>query len=1013
MMFGKRLIALGVSSMFVVVGCSTQSADTPQTTAINHAPSSALASRAITTAPPAPNTLETRPRRMGDIEYIRYADEPMKPANRSLKAFLPGKADAADDVRFFAPDHYAITEAPPEGIRPMVEWEPMTAITMSVPTYMTQGNYANSFGTIVDIAKHSATVAEVWFLVSDEIAKDNITQGMLDAGSPQADVDDKVKFLIKPNETVWMIDFGPLPIINAANDSYAFTDFRYYHDRAIDDGVPTLMGRNLINIDQPSNVETYRMPLNSEGGTFQATEDGVCFTGDGQLFWMSYDTGSPDYTIWDKSLEELQTHPNALKVKEVWAEYAGCEDVIITHSVSDDATLHIDMYMKVLSNNAVLMGEYGDGPFNDATAAADNAARMDANAEFIANYVKPDGTNFEVKRLIMPGHRQTSDGWAPFTYANSTMINGLNLWPAYTFDDWVDSRNQAEAEWEAALPDYEHIWIDSEELAFWSGAIHCITRTIPNKTPSLWVGDGTCADDMCTAPAGGYDGDCTPNDIEYEVCYGPEWLCSCNDCDTACDYEPGEPPAADLCSEVECGSYAPNNGISCSCDEACVQYNDCCSDACDTCGFNCDGTEPPPPTGCNGVTYEGCCDGQVLTWCENDALETIDCAGLDNLSCGWNTEDGFYNCGTDGSAEPTGTHPIACPGGTGDSCTPDCSGKACGDDGCGGSCGTCEAGTLCTNAGTCVELCVPDCADKTCGDDGCGGSCGTCAGDAPFCSDGNCIADCTPACDGAVCGDDGCGGSCGDCAEGEACDSGACAACTPSCDGKACGDDGCGGSCGTCGQGESCTTGGQCVTLCTADCTGKVCGGDGCGGSCGTCDAGQSCTSGGQCVADCQPNCAGKNCGDDGCGGSCGTCAFGDSCDDTGNCATACVPNCLDKACGDDGCGGSCGTCSATETCNVDGACEASPSDRADAAGSGDDATTGGETGPVDPNLPIDPNGTGTVGPGDGTEPGLGDGSETGDAASGCQGGEQSTLPWFMALLLGTVAVFRRRPAVS
>ena len=43
-----------------------------------------------------------------------------------------------------------------------------------------------------------------------------------------------------------------------------------------------------MEIDQPSNTDTYRMPVNSEGGTFMATSDGYCFTGSGQLYWMSF-----------------------------------------------------------------------------------------------------------------------------------------------------------------------------------------------------------------------------------------------------------------------------------------------------------------------------------------------------------------------------------------------------------------------------------------------------------------------------------------------------------------------------------------------------------------------------------------------------------------------------------------------------------------------------------------------------------------------------------------------------
>ena len=994
-----------MSAALVVTGCSTKTAETEaatKTTTLSK--STPQQFRAITNAPPAPNSLVTRPRRMGDIEYIRYDDEPMKPATRQKGPLLPGKADAASDLRFYNPDHYAITEAPPEGIRPMVEWEPMTSITMSVPTYMTNGNYENAFGTIVDIAKHSATVAEVWFVVSDETAKGNIQEGMLAAGSPQSDVDEKVKFLIKPNETVWMIDFGPLPIIDAADESYAFADFRYYYERATDDGISTVMARNLVNIDQASNVDTYRMPIDTEGGTFQATSDGVCFTGARQLYNMSCLDGGCDSSLITAPLAELQDNEYTLELEAAWSAYAGCTDVVVTYSITDDGTGHIDMYMKVAADDHVIMGEYLE-PYGNNQAEA-NAERMDANAEFIANYVKPNGGSFNVSRIVMPGHRNTNSGAMPFTYINSTLINGLNLWPAYTFDDWVESRDQAEAEWTEALPDYDHIWIDSEELAFWSGAIHCITRTVPAKTPSLWVGDGTCTDDMCVAPEGGYDSECSPNGIDHEVCYGPDWLCTCNDCDSGCDYEPGEPPADNLCAEVECGSYAPNNGINCSCDEACVQYQDCCSDACDVCGVGCDGTAPEPQ-GCNGLTYEGCCDGQVLTWCENDAVETIDCG--ENPQCGWSGEEGFYNCGTDGAAESTGQFPIECPAGDGSSCTPDCSGKSCGDDGCGGSCGVCEGDALCTNAGQCVELCIPACANKTCGDDGCGGSCGTCSGDTPFCAAGNCVPECTPDCAGVSCGDDGCGGTCGTCPEGEACQEGACAACVPACDGKSCGSDGCGGSCGVCADGESCTLAGECVTLCTADCSGKACGGDGCGGTCGTCPEVEACSANGQCEVPCVPDCTGKTCGDDGCGGSCGTCQLDETCDASGACQSQCVPNCVDKSCGDDGCGGSCGTCAEGEACSELGACEATARENEDAAGAGADAGgSGEEPGPVDPTTPTEPgSGTSEIGT-TGGEAGVG-GEGGGEAvSSGCEGAPQGALPWFMALLLAAFVAMRR-----
>ncbi|MGM0577188.1 MAG: hypothetical protein ACQEXJ_15795 [Myxococcota bacterium] len=106
-----------------------------------------------------------------------------------------------------------------------------------------------------------------------------------------------------------------------------------------------------------------------------------------------------------------------------------------------------------------------------------------------------------------------------------------------------------------------------------------------------------------------------------------------------------------------------------------------------------------------------------------------------------------------------------------DECAPACEARECGDDGCGGSCGACEAGAVCTEAGTCVadDGCEATCEDLglECGEH-CGASCGTC-GDAEVCADGLC--ECAPDCLGKACGDDdGCGGTCGPCPRDASCE---------------------------------------------------------------------------------------------------------------------------------------------------------------------------------------------------------------------------------------------------
>ena len=52
--------------------------------------------------------------------------------------------------------------------------------------------------------------------------------------------------------------------------------------------------------------------------------------------------------------------------------------------------------------------------------------------------------------------------------------------------------------------------------------------------------------------------------------------------------------------------------------------------------------EQPGDDGCGDLTWEGQCDGDVLSWCE-DGPKTIDCAEH-GLWCGWNADAGFYDC---------------------------------------------------------------------------------------------------------------------------------------------------------------------------------------------------------------------------------------------------------------------------------------------------------------------------------------------------------------------------------
>jgi len=556
-------------------------------------------------------------------------------------------ADNGFSIRQRTPEYFAITAPPARTVRPMVEWEPMQALVLAFPGEFLSDT--NATDTVVDIARYGADHGDVWILVDSRQAQTALSQRLINAGFDSARIGTDVRFHQLPFDSIWLVDFSPLPIIDEADGSFAFVDLRYYFDRPNDDGLPTRFARAM---PEAFGVErapvTYRAPLTTEGGTLQGSTDGVCFTSSRQLYNMScmdVAANGCDEGILSLDLPTMQNHKYALEMKAVLAQYAGCVELVVTHSVSDDGTGHLDMYFKLLDDDRILLGEYR-APFANVFQN-ENATLMDENAAFISSWRRPNGEAYLVERIIMPGHRFLEGyGQVPFTYINSTFFNGVNLWPAGDYASWVTSRDEAQATWERVLPDMTHQWIDATNLSFYSGAIHCITRTIPAKTVGAWIAEGQCVAGTCDGPTIGYDGAC--EGAGTGVCFGPEWECECNECGAAC-------------------------------------------------------TDP-----CDGVGYEGCCDGGDVVSCENGVLGKYDCG---RSGCGWNAWGGYYDCGESGG-EPTGTFPIAC-----GSCEPSCAGRTCGDDGCGGSCGSCSGDNACV-AGACRD----DCFDCQSGEIGCDGT---------------------------------------------------------------------------------------------------------------------------------------------------------------------------------------------------------------------------------------------------------------------------------------------------
>ena len=255
-----------------------------------------------------------------------------------------------------------------------------------------------------------------------------------------------------------------------------------------------------------------------------------------------------------------------------------------------------------------------------------------------------------------------------------------------------------------------------------------------------------------------------------------------------------------ICGNGECQSPQENEG---NCPQDCS-------------------TEPVDDI-CKTLPWQGCCDGEVVKYCENGTYKEADCNKQYGPSCGWSSQSGYYSCKTDGGADPSGDFPKSCDIYTG---------PECGN-------GTCETGETTTSCPADCKPAGPVCGNNKCETGETSVNCPKdCSSGAPVCGNGkcetgeteaNCAKDCTTA--AAVCGNNKC-----EVGETETNCPADCSSSSP-----VCGD-------GKCETGET-------TISCPADCKPE---GPWCGD--GTCDATETSQT---CLADC--GAAGPVCGDDKC----------------------------------------------------------------------------------------------------------------------------------------------------
>lgn len=309
---------------------------------------------------------------------------------------------------------------PPPDFRTPAEYEPVYAVLVS---------YTGYTAMIKEIAKAVSNYSSAYVWV---MSGPNLIEGVLQ--------DRYVNFPI-PIDSVWMRDYGPFGI-SKQKEKIALVDtvYRHYQYRVNDDKVPQ-------RIASIKKLDIYPVPLILDGGNFMVDSKGNLYTTERTYIWNK-----------TKSRDEVNNILRSyFKVKEIFVfEYAGYPNEPI------DGTGHIDMFMKLLDDNTVLIADCEIEPFKKV---------FDKAADFFRSKIAPNGKEYRVLRV--KSHYKNR---VYYTYTNSLIVNGNVLMPIYS--NYPESNLQARTVYESV--GLRVIPINSDSSIMAGGSIHCVTQTIPD-----------------------------------------------------------------------------------------------------------------------------------------------------------------------------------------------------------------------------------------------------------------------------------------------------------------------------------------------------------------------------------------------------------------------------------------------------------------------------------------------------------------------------------------------------
>ena len=343
-----------------------------------------------------------------------------------------------------------ITNPPAFNVRTMAEWEEIQSLTIA---------WEGFEPILTEIVRNSVDECKV-FIACDNPSEVENYLNYYDVNTSN------VEYLDVSTNSIWMRDYGQNTIYRNDVDSIYLVDWVYNRPRPQDDTFPEFLA-NYMDFDLYQTSQEPNLLIHT-GGNFMSDGFGTAFSS-------------------NLVLEENEISENS--IDQIMSDFMGIETYIKMETLPFDGIHHIDMHMKLLDEETLLVAEYPEG--------MSDGPQIEENLQYILdNFTTKWGTPFKVIRIPSP---PSTSGYYPGeqpnlnnavdgyyrTYTNSVFVNKTVLVPFYREEyDTIAQRI-----YEEALPGYNIVGIDCDNngnnIISQSGAIHCITHSVGVNDPLL------------------------------------------------------------------------------------------------------------------------------------------------------------------------------------------------------------------------------------------------------------------------------------------------------------------------------------------------------------------------------------------------------------------------------------------------------------------------------------------------------------------------------------------------